>query len=115
ANPISGGGSACKPFTVDAQPSPVPSPSVISLSTAEGPPGTQMTVSGTGYPVNASVTVYIGDPSHPLGTTASKADGTWSTNVTIPDLPSKQYQINTQPAATTPALFQVDPKPSPTP
>jgi hypothetical protein len=61
-------------------------PDAVSLSPNQGPVGTQLTVSGTGFDPGSRVQVYIDGPDHPLGSSAvvTRA-GTFEHQVTIPD------------------------------
>ena len=114
----SGSKSYCAGFDVQAappSPSPSPSPGTVNLSVAEGPPGTQVSVTGSGFPNSTPYNLYLGDNTHPLGTTVTNGSGAFQTQVTIPDVPAAQYNlcVSSNPVAC--GLFQVDPKPSPSP
>lgn len=47
--------------------SPAPTASAIALSHQSGPPGAQITVSGSGFPPGGTLDLYLDDPSHSLG------------------------------------------------
>ncbi len=56
-------------------------PNVLTLSKSYGPPGTVLTVSGSGYAATETVTIKLGTVT--LGT-ATTASGAFSTSVTVP-------------------------------
>jgi hypothetical protein len=56
----------------------------ISLSPASGPPGTKVTVSGTGFPHNTDIEIIL---LGPVAETVSDGDGSFRTTFTVPDTP----------------------------
>ncbi len=68
-------------------------PTVV-LSPSEGPPGTEVVVSGTGY--GSDETVEILFHATEVGTTLAKPDGSFTATITIPDTPfrNQQFDIN---------------------
>ncbi len=68
-------------------------PTVV-LSPSEGPPGTEVVVSGTGY--GSDETVEILFHATEVGTTLAKPDGSFTATITIPDTPflNQQFDIS---------------------
>ena len=66
-------------------------PTVV-LSTSEGPPGTEVVVSGTGY--GSDETVEILFHATEVGTTLAKPDGPFTAKITIPDTPFRNQQFD---------------------
>lgn len=64
----------------------------VTLSTASGPPGTAVTVRGTGF--GSDETVDLDFQAAEVGTTRTAADGSFSVVVTIPDTPFRNQQFD---------------------
>ena len=65
---------------------PTQQANAVNLSTNQGPVGTQLTVSGTGFDPGSRVQVFIDGANHPLGSsTVVDREGTFEQDVTIPD------------------------------
>ena len=67
----------------------------IAVSVERGVPGTPVTVTGSGFSANQSgINVTIGQATVASNVTGA-ADGTWSTLITVPSLPSGSYPVRT--------------------
>ncbi|MBO0690393.1 MAG: hypothetical protein J2P40_12590 [Candidatus Dormibacteraeota bacterium] len=99
---------------------PAQQPHAVNLSTDQGPVGTQLTVSGTGFDGGSRVQVFIDGINHPLGpSTVVDGQGTFEQDVTIPGGATVgQHQICAQVNSQTPtcSVFGVvAPPPTATP
>ena len=56
----------------------------ITISPTSGPPGTTVTVSGTGYPTNTDIEIILLGPA---GETVSDSNGGFTTTINVPDTP----------------------------
>ena len=56
----------------------------ITISPTSGPPGTSVTVSGTGYPTNTDIEIILLGPA---GETVSDSSGGFTTTINVPDTP----------------------------
>ncbi|MGI8564386.1 MAG: IPT/TIG domain-containing protein [Candidatus Dormibacter sp.] len=99
-------------------PTPIPPSPVLNISPTSGPPGTKVTVTGSNFPANQPVPIYIDSPERQLGVAKSDAAGNLAQAiVVIPNgIPEGSHVIcgaaGVQPAC---GQFQAQPAPTPTP
>ena len=84
--PSGGSVEASADFTVTTLGS---TPSVV-VSPPSGPPGTTITIAGSGFRATTSGNVALAGTSKPVATTAA---GTFSTTMTVPDVPAGDYPV----------------------
>ena len=65
---------------------------LIAISPTSGPPGTRVTVNGTGYGKGETVDVLF--HANEVGTTLTRADGSFTLRVTIPPWPFRNRQFD---------------------
>jgi hypothetical protein len=64
----------------------------VTLSTGSGPPGTAVTVSGTGF--GSSETIEVRVHATEVGTTQAAADGSFSVEIRVPPTPFRNQQFD---------------------